>query len=138
PLLLVGLGTVGVVMASTGAAVAGVGFSVWFLARRFGYHPRVQVSKEVLRRVYGFSGASYVASLLNIVPILVVPTIVINGRGTAEAGYYYLAFQMANLTYAVSFALTESLLSEGSRDNGNLGELARRSTAYLGLLAVPA
>lgn len=138
PLLLVGMGAFGIFTASAGAALVAVATSIFFLVRRFGYRPRLGVSKAVIRHVFTFSWPNYVASLLNVVPVLVVPAIVINGRGASEAGYYYVAFQMANLLYAVSFAISASLFSEGSYEDGDLMALARRAAKYLGLLAIPA
>ncbi len=138
PVLVVGLGAYGIFTASTGAALVAVAFSIIFLVRRFSYRPRLRVSLAVIRQVFTFSGLNYFASLLNVVPVLFVPAIVINGRGASEAGYYYVAFQMANLLYAISFAISASLFSEGSYEDGNLAGLARRSAKYLGLLAIPA
>jgi O-antigen/teichoic acid export membrane protein len=138
PVLVVGLGAFGIFTASTGAALVAVIFSIIFLARHFDYRPSIQVSPAVLRHVLTFSGLNYVASLLNVVPVLFVPAIVINARGASEAGYYYVAFQMANLLYAVSFAISASLFSEGSYEDGNLERLAWRAAKDLGLLAVPA
>jgi len=138
PVLVVGLGAYGIFTASTGAALVAVAFSIIFLVRRFSYRPHLRVSLAVIRQVFTFSGLNYFASLLNVVPVLFVPAIVINGRGASEAGYYYVAFQMANLLYAISFAISASLFSEGSYEDGNLAGLARRSAKYLGLLAIPA
>jgi len=138
PALMIGLGAFGIFAASTAAAVVGVGFSTWFLIRRFAYRLRLGVSPAVLRQVFGFSGLNYLASLLNMVPVLVVPAIVINGRGPSEAGYYYLAFQMANLLYALPLAISGALFSEGSHDGIDLRHQARRASTFLGILALPA
>lgn len=137
PALVVAMGSYGIFTASTGAAAAAVAFSIFFMMRRFDYRPELRVSREVIRQVYTFSGLNYVASLLNVVPVLVLPAIVINGLGASAAGYYYVAFQMANLLYAVSFAISASLFSEGSYEDDNLDALARRSAKYLALLAIP-
>ncbi|HEY2666173.1 MAG TPA: glycosyltransferase, partial [Actinomycetota bacterium] len=138
PALVVGLGAFGIFTASTGAALMAVIASIVLLMRHFGYRPRVRVSRAVIRHVLSFSALNYAASLLNVVPVLFVPAIVINARGASEAGYYYVAFQMANLLFAGSFAISASLFSEGSYEDADLHRLAWRAAKYLGLLAVPA
>ena len=138
PLALVGLGAYGIFAASGLAAFVAVALSVFFLIRRLRYQPRLRVSRDVIRRVSGFSAANYVANVLNIVPILLIPLIVIHARGTSQAGYYYLAFQLANLLNAVTYAVSQSLLAEGSYDGTDLGVLARRSAGIQGLVMLPA
>jgi glycosyltransferase involved in cell wall biosynthesis/O-antigen/teichoic acid export membrane protein len=138
PLALVGLGAYGIFAASGLAAFVAVALSVFFLIRGLRYQPRLRVSRDVVRRVSGFSAANYVANVLNIVPILLVPLIVIHARGTSQAGYYYLAFQLANLLNAVTYAVSQSLLAEGSYDGTDLGVLARRSAGIQGLVMLPA
>ena len=138
PILVVGLGAFGIFTASTGAALAAVVASIILLIRHFEYRPRLRVSRNVIRHVLSFSALNYVASLLNVMPVLFIPAIVINARGASEAGYYYVAFQMANLLFAGSFAISASLFSEGSYEDGDLHRLAWRAAKYLGLLAVPA
>ena len=138
PVMLVGLGAFGIFTASTGAALVAVVASIVLLIRHFEYRPHLRVSRNVIRHVLSFSALNYVASLLNVMPVLFIPAIVINARGASEAGYYYVAFQMANLLFAGSFAISASLFSEGSYEDGDLRRLAWRAAKYLGLLAVPA
>jgi O-antigen/teichoic acid export membrane protein len=133
-----GLGAYGIFAASGAAATVAVVSSVAFLAVRFGYRPRVEVSSAVVRRVFGFSASSYVANLLNIVPLFLLPLIVIGQRGAAEAGYFYVAFQVANLLYAVAYAISESLFAEGSYAESGLGHLMQRAAKLLGLVILPA
>ena len=109
------------------------------------YRPRPPSSPSKLRTIkdgipdpqihpIDFSALNYTSNLLNLAPIFLTPLIVIAGRGATEAGYYYLAFQIANLVYAVS----ESLFAEGSRDDIDLGQLALPSAKLLTAIALPA
>ena len=52
------------------------------------------------------------ASVFNLLPILVVPVIVLGKLDSADAGYYFIAFQIASLLSGVAFAVTQSLLAE--------------------------
>jgi O-antigen/teichoic acid export membrane protein len=135
---LVGIGAYGIFAASGLAALGAVGFSLFFMVRRLAYRPRIQISTAVIRQVFSFSALNYAASLLNIVPILLLPLIVINGRGPAQAGYYYVTFQIATLFYTISYAISQSLFAEGSYAGMDLGRLARRSAKVTCLTMVPA
>jgi len=64
--------------------------------------------------------------------------IVINGRGPAQAGYYYVTFQIATLFYTISYAISQSLFAEGSHAGTDLARLARRSAKVTCLTMLPA
>jgi O-antigen/teichoic acid export membrane protein len=95
------------------------------------------VSRAVVRQVFTFSASSYIANLLNLAPVFLLPLIVIAGRGASEAAYYYVAFQVANLLYAGAYAVSESLLAEGSYAESGFRHLVERSAKLLGLALVP-
>jgi O-antigen/teichoic acid export membrane protein len=134
PLLLVGLGTFGIFASAGIASGLAVVFSLYFMNRALDYRPAFQVKLRTLRSALSFSAASYLSNLLNLMPLLVLPVIVLDSLGAASAGYYFLAFQMANLLYSVAFAVTESLLAEGSQHEVDLKRLARHSATVLVIL----
>jgi len=138
PVLLVGLGTYGIFAASGLGALAAATCSIAFLIRSFDYRPRLRVSGTVIGRIVGFSALNYTSNLLNLTPLFVTPLIVMAARGSAEAGYYYLAFQIANLVYVVAYAVSESLFAEGSYGDNDLGQLAWRSGKLLAAISLPA
>lgn len=138
PLALVGMGAYGMVAASGIATALAVGFSILLMVKVFDYKPRTTLSMGVIRRVWSYSAANYFANVLNIVPILVIPLVIIGRRGPADAAYYFVAFQIANLLYAVSHAVSQSLFAEGSYGEMSFGGLARRSAVSQAVIMVPA
>jgi O-antigen/teichoic acid export membrane protein len=138
PIALVGLGAYGIFAASGLAAAAALGSSVFFLVRSFGFRFKLRVDRDVIRRTFRYSAANYVGSVLNIVPIMVVPVLVLNGRRASDAAFYYMAFQVANLFNAVAYAISQSLFAEGSYAESDLRRLVRRSALLLGVIVVPA
>jgi O-antigen/teichoic acid export membrane protein len=138
PLALVGLGSYGIFAASGLAAAAALGFSVLFLVRSFAFRPKFRIDRDVIRRTFRYSAANYVGSVLNILPLMVVPVIVLDGRGASDAAFYYVAFQIANLLNAVAYAISQSLFAEGSYAESDLRRLVRRSAVLLGAVLVPA
>ncbi len=136
PLLLVGLGTFGIFASAGIASALAVLFSLFFMKRIFDYRPAWEVKLHTVRSAITFSAASYLSNLLNLLPLLVLPVIVLDSLGAAAAGYYFLAFQMANLLFSVGYAVTESLLAEGSQAESDLTKLAKHSATVL-IILVP-
>jgi O-antigen/teichoic acid export membrane protein len=127
PVGLVALGGYGVYAATGWAAVLALGASLAIMVWRFGYRPRFQVSSRYLRRALRFSTANYGANLLNMVPILVLPLVVLRGLGAAPAAFFYIAFQLAGVVFAVAYSISQSTFAQGSQPGAALGDLMRRS-----------
>ncbi|GAB2700476.1 hypothetical protein GCM10010442_17910 [Kitasatospora kifunensis] len=138
PFLLTGLGAFGLVAAIGGGYAVAVLASLWFLRRRIGLRLTLLGGGTRLREHLGFSLSSYLSSLLNLVPLLVLPLIVLQRLGTAAAAYYFVAFQIANLANAVSFAVCESMFAEISADESRFVPVLRRSARLIVLLQLPA
>jgi O-antigen/teichoic acid export membrane protein len=92
---------------------------------------------QVLRPVLKFSGANYVGSILNLLPSLVVPLIVINRLGASGAAYYYVAFQLAALLYTATSAVEQAFLAEGAGSQGMNKAVILRSLRILLAFCVP-
>jgi O-antigen/teichoic acid export membrane protein len=137
PVIFVSLGAYGVFAASGTAAAVALGLSLFFMIRKFGYRPAPVVSRDIIHQVWEFSSGSYVANLLNIVPTLVLPLIIVNRLGAAQAGYFYLAFMLANLVYAVAYSVSQSLFAEGAYGEVAFGKLLLRATSFLMAIMIP-
>jgi O-antigen/teichoic acid export membrane protein len=138
PLLLINFGAYGVFASSGLGASAGMIASVLFLVFKFSYHPTLRINFAILKRVFKYSFVNYLSNLINIIPTLVLPIIIINHLGAAASGYYYLAFMVINLLYSVSGSVSQSLFAEGSYSNTLLRPLILRSSIILLTLMVPA
>lgn len=138
PFLLTGLGAFGLVTASGAGSVVAVLASFWFLRRRIGLRFQLTGGGTRLRERLGFSLATYLSSLLNLLPLLVLPLIVLQRLGSSAAAYYFVAFQVANLANAVSFAVSESMFAEISADESRFAPVLRRSAKLIALVQLPA
>jgi O-antigen/teichoic acid export membrane protein len=136
-LLFTGSGAFGIFSAGGVAASLAVLASVWFLARRFAYRPLLSIDRTALGSAFHFTAASYVASIFNLLPILVVPVIVLGRLDSADAGYYFIAFQITSLLSGVAFAVTQSLLAEVGHAETRLRTLAVRSARILAITIIP-
>ncbi|MFI8106668.1 lipopolysaccharide biosynthesis protein [Streptomyces sp. NPDC086023] len=138
PLLLVGAGSYGIVAASGGACAAAVLASFFLLWRKAGFRFDVRLRRAPKPAQAGFSAASYAFSALTLVPILVTPLIALHWLGPAAAGYYFVAFQIANLLNTLSDNVGEALLAEVSHDGARFSEMLRRSAVILAAVQIPA
>jgi len=138
PVFLVGLGAYGIFVSSGAAAGAAVAASIVFMTRACGYKPRLWLSYGAVRRSFHYSAANYAANLLNLGPILVTPLIILSVRGPRDAAFYFVAFQVASLLYAVGYAVSISFFAEGSYEDSDLPSLLRRSARVLALICLPA
>jgi len=130
------LGTFGI-FGSTGLAfmVASI-FALIMLLRSLN-SIRLEVDVEFIKRSFKFSSWNYVSNILSTAPTLVLPIMVLNMVGEAEAAKYYIAFTMGNLVLIIPSSLGTSLFVEGSHGEGLKKIVIRAGAASLALL-VPA
>lgn len=138
PILLVSLGAFGIFASSAAALGCALVTSIYILIRKFRYHPHLTIRKSMVQEAARQSLTSYASNLLNILPLLCVPLIIIQQLGEASAGYYYLAFMMANLLYSIAYALNQSVLAEGAYEELPFGQLAKKSAKALLGIMIPA
>ncbi len=129
------------VVSSWGLATAAALFaSLAFLMPRMlpGYRPVPTLAARLVRRAWGFSGMSYVISLVTAAPKFIMPLIVLNERGPEESAYFYVAWAIATLLFSIPTSMGQSLFAEGSHDKRKLHGDIRRATVLSLLLLVPA
>jgi O-antigen/teichoic acid export membrane protein len=138
PVFLVALGAVGIITATGVGYLVAVAASIYFMYRKLGFRFEFRVKATRLRESARYSVSSYVSTLLNLLPLLVLPTIVLRKLGSEQSAYYFMAFQIATLLSAASYAIGQSLFSEGAHDPEHVGALLRRSARIMSLIVVPA
>jgi O-antigen/teichoic acid export membrane protein len=136
-ILLAGTGAYGLYLAAGGgfavAAAAGTALIITILRLRPSFTNPLRTLKPLLK----FSGANYVASAMTLLPSVVVPLIVLDRLGAKDAGYYFVAFQMASILYAAVAAVESSFMAEGSQAGANWRVIRRRSRRLAVMLFVP-
>ncbi|GAA4006680.1 MULTISPECIES: lipopolysaccharide biosynthesis protein [Streptomyces] len=138
PASLTGFGMYGIV-GSTGAGFAAAVLCALFLMRRrLGFRFDLRIGGTRLREQFTYSLASYVAGLLNLLPQLILPLIVLHHLGAEATGYFYVAFQIAGLLNAIAFSVGEALFAEGSHDPAQVPMLLRRTAVIIAAAQTPA
>jgi O-antigen/teichoic acid export membrane protein len=136
--LVAGTGAYGLFCASAGGSAAAAIASVLLIVRVLRWRPVFRKPFRTLLPLLRFSGASYVGSVLNLLPVLVVPLIALDRLGPSAAAYYFVAFQIANILYSGAYAVELTFLAEGSQVGADWHELVRRSLRVLIALCLPA
>jgi O-antigen/teichoic acid export membrane protein len=134
---LAGAGAYGVFAASAGAFAASALVSIALIVIALRWRPTFTNPLATLMPLIRFSAANYVANILNLLPVLVVPLIVLDRLGARDAAYYFVAFQIATLLYSAAYAVGQAFLAEGSHAGVDRRQLRRRSRRILVALYLP-
>lgn len=137
PFLFIGWGAVGIFMAAAAAQTLSTALSIGLMIARFEYRPALVIQWNVITSVWRYCASNYLAGILNLIPVTLLPIIIINHLGAKPAAYYYIAMMIANLLYAIPFAVTRSLFVEGSHDETSLGAQTNKSIRVMAFLLVP-
>jgi len=129
--LFTGAGAYGVFGAAGGGFVAAAVGSILLIARVLRWRPVFGGFSHVLKPILSFSGVNYVGNILNLLPTLIVPLIVVTRIGTDAAAYYYVSFQLASLLYSAAYAVENAFLAEGSHGAAVSRAMLMRSARIL-------
>lgn len=135
-ILLVFLGTFGI-FSALGLSFLVASIFALLILRRSLMIIRPEIDVDFIRRSFRFSSWNYASNILSTAPTLVLPIMILNMFGEAEAARYYIAFTIGNLVLIIPNSLGTSLFVEGSHGEGLKKSVMRAMGASLVLL-VPA
>lgn len=136
--VLIGTGAYGVFTAASGGLMAAAITSLLIMLRKGMWRPEFGNYRELLKPMIRYSAVNYVSSLLNMLPTVLVPIIVLNRIGASGAAYYYVSFQLANLLFTAVYSVEQAFLVEGSQAGALSRAVLMRSARVLLALCVPA
>ena len=102
------------------------------------YRPLPTLNLGLIKDMWQYSGANYLANLLSAAPILILPIVAVNLLGAEQNAYFYIAWMIATLLFAIPAAVSSSLFAEGSHFEDKLRENVIKSLKFSFLLLVPA
>lgn len=138
PFFLVVFGAYGI-YASVGIAnVAAFALSIGFLIYNFKYQPKISFNLPVIKKIGLYSFGNYIAAFLVSLPTLVLPIIIANKIGAAQAGYFYIALMIASFLFIIPNATTQSLFAEGSHSEDEMKGHINKAMKITALLLIPA
>ncbi|MBN1855929.1 MAG: lipopolysaccharide biosynthesis protein [Dehalococcoidia bacterium] len=129
------------IIASWGlATAAAIALSGFVLMPRVipDYRVGVELGARIVRRAWGFSGFSYVISIVTALPKFLMPLMVINILGPEANAFFYIAWAISSMLFSVPGSIAHSLFAEGSHNRRTLMKNIRRSIAGGFALLLPA
>jgi len=129
------------IAASWGIAVGvAVAVSLFFFLPRVQshYRPVPKLSVGAISNMWRYSTGNYLASLFATAPTLILPIMVVNLIGAAYNAYFYVAWMIAGLLFAIPFAVSQSLFAEGAHFEDKLAVNVGRAFKLIFSLLVPA
>jgi O-antigen/teichoic acid export membrane protein len=95
---------------------------------------RMQVDRSFINKSFRFSLFNYLSGILSLAPEMILPLMVLNMNGKAEAAIYYLSFAIGSLVLIVPNSLGISFYVEICQGEGLKKSLMRAGGASLILL----
>ena len=129
------------IAASWGIAVGvAVAVSLFFFLPRVQshYRPVPKLSVGAISNMWRYSTGNYLASLFAAAPALILPIMVVNLIGAAYNAYFYVAWMIAGLLFAIPLAVSQSLFAEGAHFEDKLAVNVGRAFKLIFSLLVPA
>jgi len=120
PLALVAFSAYGIFAAVGLANIMAIVLSVFILIKLFNFKIAYKHNLDEIKKISYYSFGNYVAGFLYSLPVMVLPIIITNKIGAAEAGYFYIAFTIASFIFIIPQATTQSLFAEGSHSDKNM------------------
>ncbi|MBU3979532.1 oligosaccharide flippase family protein [Patescibacteria group bacterium] len=117
PLALIVFGAYGIFAAVGLANIIAIILSVFILIKLFNFRIAYKHNLDEVKRIASYSFGNYVAGFFGSLPVMVLPLIIVNKLGAAEAGYFYIAMMIANLLFItprelIGFEMEEAVKKE--------------------------
>lgn len=120
------------------AVVLAVAMFLFLPRAQEGYRPLPALNLALIRGTWRYSGGNYLANLLSAAPGYLLPLMVVNLLGAEMNAYFYIAWMVANLLFAIPMAASSSLFAESSHFEDRLRENVVKSLKSTFLLLIPA
>ncbi len=122
---------------AVGAALA-IALFVFLPKVQHSYKPVPTLRWDLMRSMWRYSGGNYLANLLASATTLILPIMVVNLLSPERNAYFYVAWTIAGLLFAIPAGVSQSLFAEGSHFEDRLRDNVKKSLIFTFLLLVPA
>jgi glycosyltransferase involved in cell wall biosynthesis/O-antigen/teichoic acid export membrane protein len=137
PVALVGLQAFGIFTAYWLPVATSLAIYLGALRFRFGLPTRLSARRDRLAAMRRYAAGNYLATAIIMLPSLLMPVLVAQMLGAAQAGYYYICALVASALVFVPQATARSLFAEATHDNRLLHHQVRRVIRLTALLQTP-
>jgi O-antigen/teichoic acid export membrane protein len=119
----VNLGSLGILLAVGMAYMFAVIFSLIIIRKIFNF--RFEIDPVFIKEIFPFSFMNYIGNLLNLLPMLIMPILILNLLNAEESARYFITYAIAGLILIIPDAISLSFFVEGSR-----GKNLKQSMVY--------
>lgn len=102
------------------------------------YRPIPTLKIKLIKDIWSYSVGNYLVYICMTIPVFALPIIVINLLGAEQNAYFYIAWTIATLLFAIPNGIALSLFAEGSHLEGKLRDNTMKSIKSSFLLLIPA
>ncbi|MCJ2563752.1 MAG: oligosaccharide flippase family protein [Candidatus Thermoplasmatota archaeon] len=102
-----------------------------------GYKPIPTMRWGVVKDMVRYSAGNYVAAIFGMLPAALLPLLVLHELPTENVAYYYIAYTISSLLFAITGAVCMSLFAEGSHFEREWRGNVNKALKLIFLLQVP-
>jgi len=102
-----------------------------------GYRPKFKIDFDILKDIFSYSFANYLAKIFEQLPRSLLPLLVIAQLGTEQNAYFYIAWQITWLLMSIPRFTSMSLLAEGSHERDELKNNLIKSLKFIAAALSP-
>jgi len=136
-LFLVAFGAYGILM-STGIAIGiAVLLSFALLVIRLSYLPIPTIDRSIIKSISKFSFGTFIASLLEGLPIVVLPILITNMIDAESSAFFYMDMMIAAFLYIVPEATSQALFAEGSHNESEIKVHFKKAVKIISIIIIP-
>jgi O-antigen/teichoic acid export membrane protein len=134
--ILLYLGVIGILLAYYIILIIPILIGAYFLHKN-GVSFQLDLDISVIRNIFKFSFGNFTSSIFSIVSSNMIPILIINILGAEKNAYFFIANSIATAMLLIPYAISTSLLVEGSH-NKPLRENVIKSIKFISILIIPA
>lgn len=132
---LINFGAMGVIISLGIGSFLSIIIGFFLLYKVWRYKPGLKLD-PIVKNMAHFSAGNYISDILNNLPKLILPIMILNMISAKSAGYFYIAIMMASLLYGISQSISTSFLVESS-DKDKFWNNANKSIKFNLILIIP-
>jgi O-antigen/teichoic acid export membrane protein len=124
----------GILLAVGMAYMFAVIFSIIIIRKIFNF--RFEIDPVFLKEIFPFSFMNYIGNLLNLLPMLIMPILILNLLNAEESARYFIIYAIAGLILIIPDAISLSFFVEGSQEK-NLKQSMVYSLISIYVILIP-
>lgn len=135
--LLARLGANGMLISHALATTIALALTFIMMQKTMRYSFKFRIVKSEVKKMGLFAVGNYFSNVFFILPSTLLPMIILSALGAKNSAYYYVASTIITALNIISLATSQSLLSEGSREDGSIRTHFIKSIKIVASLLLP-